>query len=73
MPALLIKDVPPELHRKLKELASRNRRSMNRQALVLLEEALERESGKAELPPPLKGRIPLTRALANRARRAGRP
>lgn len=72
MPALLIKDIPPALHRKLKEVAARNRRSMNRQALVLLEEALGREGRTVELPPPFEGRIPLTRQFMNRVKRAGR-
>lgn len=56
MTALLIKDFPPELHRKLKEDAARYHRSMTRQALALLEQAL---SGSARntadlLPEPLK-------------------
>lgn len=40
MPSLLIKDFPPELHRKLKDEAARHHRSMTRQALALLEQAL---------------------------------
>ena len=40
MTGLLIKDFPPELHRRLKEEAERHHRSMTRQALVLLEQAL---------------------------------
>lgn len=40
MSALLIKDFPPELHQKLKEEAARYHRSMTRQALALLEQAL---------------------------------
>lgn len=40
MPGLLIKDFPPELHRRLKEEAARYHRSMTRQALALLEQAL---------------------------------
>jgi plasmid stability protein len=40
MSGLLIKDFPAELHRRLKEEAARHHRSMPRQALALLEEAL---------------------------------
>lgn len=56
MPGLLIKDFPPELHQKLKEEAARNHRSMTRQALVLLEQALFSQSkNTAELlPDPLR-------------------
>ena len=56
MPGLLIKDFPPELHRRLKEEAARYHRSMTRQALVLLEQALSAPPlNTAELlPDPLK-------------------
>ena len=56
MPGLLIKDFPPELHLKLKEDAARHHRSMTRQALALLEQALlapERNAADL-LPAPLK-------------------
>lgn len=56
MPGLLIKDFPPELHRRLKEEAVRYHRSMTRQALVLLEQALSAPSQNTAglLPDPLK-------------------
>ena len=72
MPALLIKDLAPALHRKLKQAAARNRRSMTRQALVLLEEGLHGAERATELPPPLKGRFPITKRLIDQAKRAGR-
>ena len=56
MPGLLIKDFPPDLHTRLKEEAARHHRSMTRQALVLLEQALSAPPlNTAELlPGPLK-------------------
>ena len=56
MSGLLIKDFPPELHRKLKEEAARHHRSMTRQALALLEDALSGPARNAAdlLPKPLK-------------------
>ena len=56
MPGLLIKDFPPELHRKLKEEAARHHRSMTRQALMLLEASLSGESRNAAslLPKPIR-------------------
>ena len=56
MSGLLIKDFPPELHRKLKDEAARHHRSMTRQALALLEQALSSETRNAAelLPKPLK-------------------
>ncbi|MDD5322883.1 MAG: hypothetical protein PHD43_20175 [Methylococcales bacterium] len=56
MTGLLIKDFPPELHQRLKEAAARSHRSMTRQALVLLEQALSAPSQNTAslLPDPLK-------------------
>jgi plasmid stability protein len=61
MPGLLIKDFPPELHLKLKEDAARHHRSMTRQALALLEQALSAPARNAAdlLPKPLKPTLPL--------------
>lgn len=62
MSGLLIKDFPPELHRKLKEEAARHHRSMTRQALALLEQALAAPARNAAdlLPDPLKPAKPVT-------------
>jgi len=62
MSGLLIKDFPPELHRKLKEEAARHHRSMTRQALAFLEQALSSEIRNAAelLPKPLKPAKPVT-------------
>src|SRR3990172_7929610 len=56
MSGLLIKDFPPELHLKLKEEAARHHRSMTRQALALLEQALSAPAKNAAelLPNPIK-------------------
>ena len=40
MATITLKNVPPELHERLKASAERNRRSMNSEALVCLERAL---------------------------------
>jgi plasmid stability protein len=62
MPGLLIKDFPPELHRRLKLEAARYHRSMTRQALALLEHALAAPARNAAdlLPDPLKPVKPVT-------------
>ena len=62
MPGLLIKDFPPELHRRLKQEAARYHRSMTRQALALLEQALAAPARNAAdlLPDPLKLAKPVT-------------
>lgn len=63
MPGLLIKDFPPELHRRLKAEAAHYHRSMTRQALALLEQALAAPARDAAdlLPDPLNLVKPLTR------------
>ena len=62
MPGLLLKDFPPELHRRLKQEAARHHRSMTRQALALLEQALATPARDAAdlLPDPLKPVKPVT-------------
>lgn len=77
MPGLLIKDLPPEVHARLKARARTHRRSMSSEALVLLEAALSERAG----PPTLeeidrlrvRGRLPLTDAILEEALQSGRP
>ena len=72
MPGLVIKELPPKLHRKLKQQAARHYRSMAKEALVVLEQALSEQPRPKEPPPPFKGRFPLTDKLITQARREGR-
>ena len=62
MPGLLIKDLPPELHRRLKAEAAHHHRSMTRQALAMLEQALANPTRNAAdlLPNPLTPAKPVT-------------
>ena len=61
MPALLIKDLPEALHRKLKEEAARHHRSMTREALMLLERALTPHAlSTMILPAPVKPKNPIS-------------
>ncbi len=46
MASLTLKDIPEDVLEELRELAKRERRSLNRQALVLIEGGLERETGR---------------------------
>jgi plasmid stability protein len=60
MTDLLIRQIPEELHLKLKERAQANRRSMNQEVLVLLETSLVETSAIAlPLPQPLSGAFPI--------------
>jgi hypothetical protein len=71
MPAIVIKDVPKDVHDLLRAEAVKNRRSMNQQALTILERALK------PLPPlgrvkPVKTKRPFTHEWLMRAMREGR-
>ena len=50
MATLTLKSLPDDLHARLKERAARNRRSLNREAIACLEDALSvRSVGAAEV------------------------
>jgi plasmid stability protein len=76
MAGLLIKDVPGELHKKLKARASANRRSLSSEALTILESALHDRSGPLSLAEidrlRTRGRRPLTPTILERARKRER-
>ena len=72
MPGLVIKNFPPELHRRIKEQAVRHHRSMTREVITVLEQALDPLNVAVAFPPPYKGRIALTDKLLDQARREGR-
>jgi len=73
MAGILIKDLPADIHRKLKARAAVNRRSLSAEAITILEFALDDRSGPPTLEKidsmRLKGSRPLTQALLDRARR----
>lgn len=72
MPALVIKDLPAVLHRRLKDDAVQHHRSMTQQAIFILEQALHRVRPIAEVTP-YRGAFPLTNAFMNKAKKEGRP
>ena len=71
MPALLIKDIPREVHEWLKREAERNRRSMTQQAIVVFEERMRRFR-PVRFPPPVRTRTVLTAEFIDQAKREGR-
>lgn len=73
MPALVLKNIPVDLHRKLKLQAASNQRSMTRQAIVLLQQGVETSPASDALALailPFKGKRPLTDTLIAEARKA---
>jgi len=71
MPALLIKNIPHDLHEWLKHEAEKNRRSMTQQAIVVLEEGMRRFQ-PVKFPPPARTRTVLTAEFIDRAKHEGR-
>ncbi len=80
MPNMTVKGVPDGLYRRLKERAQRNRRSLNSEVIVCLEDAsstaaVDPETWLAEVDE-LRNRVattPLTDAAINEAKNRGRP
>jgi len=77
MPGLLIKDLPEEIHLRLKKRAAAHRRSMSKEALSILDEGLRDRAGPPSLAEldelRIRGTRPLTQRLLDRARTVGRP
>ena len=71
MASLLIKNVPQALHDWLKREARRNRRSMNQQALAILEAQMG-PLRPVDFPEPLLPSKPITAGFIDSAKREGR-
>ena len=59
MSALLIKNMPPPLHERLRQRAANHHRSMNREVISILEQELDRPA-VTEFPPPIKTLKPIS-------------
>ena len=72
MASLVIKQVPDELHQRLKTEAKRHHRSMNKHVIALLSDAL---GSGVESPrfAAAEGRFALTDEWLQRAKQEGRP
>lgn len=72
MPGLLIRDISPTLYRRLKASATQHHRSLNREALAILEGVLQNIPPSEPKPRPLKGRFPITQKILDKAKAEGR-
>lgn len=70
MASILIKDIPADLHERLRQAAQRDHRSLNKEVIALLEDALKPRS--VVLPPPIQGAFPLTPEWLEQAISEGR-
>ena len=77
MAGLLIRDVPETVHERLKERALANRRSIAKEAVSILENALEDRAGPPTLAEidklRIRGKKTLTQDIIDEARSEGRP
>jgi plasmid stability protein len=71
MSGLLIKNMPPDLHQQLKDLAREHHRSLMQEALTLLEEAVRSKNRKTP-PTPYQGSFMITNEWIDMAKREGR-
>ena len=70
MPSLVIKNLPPEIHRRLKAEAVRNHRSMTKQAIEILDRGSFHPTPVKKYKP-FKGSFLLTEDFVNSAKREG--
>jgi hypothetical protein len=73
VPSIVLKDIPADTHQWLKDEATRNRRSMNQEAIHILEQA--RNHRLPPVPPPariIKPKKPFTQAWLRKAIEEGR-
>lgn len=77
MAGFVIRDLPEELHERLRRRAEANRRSMTQEAIHILENALDERAGPPSLEDVdalrVRGSAPLTDELLREARSVGRP
>ena len=77
MATLTLKNIPDELHARLKESAERNRRSLNSEILIRLENAftapvVDAREHIRQLQAFTDGQTPVDHALIDRFKRYGR-
>jgi hypothetical protein len=70
MPSLVIKNLPAEIHRRLKAEALKNHRSMTKQAIEILDRGSFYPTPVRKVKP-FKGHFLLTEAFVNSAKREG--
>jgi len=71
MPSIIIRDLPEEVHKRLRYRAKRHHRSMTREAVSILERELL-ATGPVRLPPVLSASRPIPGELIDQAIEEGR-
>lgn len=74
MSTIVLKNVPDDIHARLKDRAQRNRRSVTKELLTMIEQGLTPTRVAPQLPPPIKLKGgPLTIEEIEAAIEDGRP
>ena len=71
MPSLLLRDLPEEVHKRLRERAQRHHRSMTKEAVSILERELL-TMGPVKLPPVFHAAQPIPTDVIDQAIEEGR-
>lgn len=71
MPSLMLRDLPEEVHKRLRDRAQRHHRSMTKEAVSILEHELL-ASGPVILPPAVKTSSAIPSDLIDQAVEEGR-
>ena len=71
MPSLILRDMPVEVHQRLRDRAARHHRSMTKEALDILDRELS-ASSEIHLPEPIGMGAPIPVDVINRAVDEGR-
>lgn len=71
MPSLILRDLPEEVHKRLRDRAQRHHRSMTKEAVSILERELI-ASDPVELPPVVATSRPIPSNLIDEAIEEGR-
>jgi plasmid stability protein len=71
MPSLILRDLPEEVHKRLRDRAQRHHRSMTKEAVSILEHELV-AAGPVRLPPVVHAAQPIPTDVIDRAIEEGR-
>jgi len=71
MPSLILRDLPDEVYKRLRNRARRHRRSMTKEAVSILERELL-ATGPVKLPPVVRAARPIPSDLIDEAIQEGR-
>lgn len=67
MPSIVIRNLEPVLHERLKQAARQHHRSMSKHIIVLLEKGVDEDSCEFKFPEPFRAKKRLTQSFLDKA------